>query len=550
MPPRRKKCKLVETSFEGVDSSSDSDSKDCFSVPPSPQKQVQKWNRSWLDIYTPSTSSEICVNPTKLQQVREALARMSGQKKGPGPKLLVLSGPCGASKSTTVSVLANEMQSGDVFNDRIVEYRESERISVFLNSCRYKTNCVVLIEELPNIYHKETLLEFRDSIREWVYSDDASPPLVLCLSEFEYEGDDSRAVYSLENSMTADTLLGREILSCAQVEVIKFNPIAVRFLSKTVKGILKQEGLTQYLGDASFTLHLNEWFKTGDIRSVISNLEMWAKCRNQSSATFNRENSLNIFHALGKIIYSSKEFEGDSNAVDLNSIAQVIESYPDKNAALLSLGLLENYHIYQDSKFPLAVAESICEGLSINDICSWGEIGIRATRLSLSKVVDKKSSTSKLKMKFPRHFKMLRTRGKVRAQIEAYRRYIAPQCSFSTLNLRDGYFLPLIYNAARKKKTTPLRYNRLGGKLKEIYADEDVTSEESATVDAYDQFQNDIDIAVRNERGNKNKQEEEEEEEDAQEKDNLSDPIEESSQSDTEFSSDGDIDYLISQGKL
>ncbi|KAI3404622.2 rad17 [Candida oxycetoniae] len=563
MPPRRKRCRVIESSFESVDTSSDSDHEGRFSVHPSPQKFSES-NHQWLDKYAPKNAFEICINPTKLKQVKDSLQKM--MRKQSSTKLLVLAGPCGSSKSTTVKVLAREMISdGDIFNDedQVIEYQESERISIFLQSCKYKTNSVILIEELPNVYHQETLMEFREALRHWIYSENTFAPLVLCLSEFEYEGNDKdneRARYSLENNMTVETLLSQEIFKSSKVEVIKFNSLAPRFLNKTIRPILKREGMVGLLNDRSFETYLADLYKVGDIRSIISNLEMWARFHKETSKVYARENSLSIFHALGKIIFSSKEFEGESgNMVNSNSIAKVIESYPEKNTALLNLGLLENYHIFRNSQFSLSVASSICNDLSISDICPIGEIGARSTRVNLSKAekASKDGATSKLKMKFPRHFKMLRMRSNIYNQVDQYRKYLSPESSFQTLNLIDGYYLPLILN--KRGKTHRLRYNRLGGKFQELYADENFVAEERTTLYAYDQFQNDIDTAIEEQARGRNNVDFDN---DLDDENISSDPIEDSSQtnadfsqsssssSDAGFSDDDEIDLLISQGKL
>ncbi|KAG5419012.1 rad17 [Candida metapsilosis] len=535
MPPKKKlKCKPSETSFEDVDISTDDESQDVFSVPPSPQK-TQLRQTPWLIKYAPKTTSEICINPTKLKQVKDALYKMKrGESKA---KVLILVGPCGSSKSTTIKLLAREINNADVFDDSLIEYDESENITQFLQSCKYKTSSVVLIEELPNVYHEDTLKEFRDAIKSWIFTEVTLPPLVLCISEFEYESERSQFSYGLENNMTSDTLLGREMLSHVGVETIRFNPLATRFLKKTVTTILKSEGLTTILNDAKFNLFLSELFKTGDIRSIILNLEMWVKFY-KSGVDYNRESAIGLFHAIGKVIYSSKEFEGDVQTVNAKTISQVLEMLPEKNLGLLNLGLLENYHIYQDSAFDLSIADSIADDLSFNDLSPFGEVGIRSTRLYLSKA-GPKTSISKLKMKFPRHFKVMKAIRKTATKIDEYRRYISPTSSIDNLNLIDGYYLPLIYNERRR---TRYRYNRLGGKLNEIYADDEpVVDDAAASSYEYDQFQNDIDLSI-------NRQE------DGDESDTLSDQIEESSSSfedsDDGFGSDAEIDLLISQGKL
>ncbi|KAI5957395.1 rad17 [Candida margitis] len=532
MPPKKKlKCKAFETSFEGVDTSTDDESQDVFSVPPSPQKP-QLRHTPWLTKYAPHTTSDICINPSKLKQVKEALYNMNTHQSK--TKVLVLVGPCGSSKSTAIKLLAKEMNSADVFNDNLIEYDESENITRFLQSCKYKTQSVVLIEELPNVYHEETLREFREAIRQWVFTGIALPPLVICISEFEYESGRMQYHYGLENNMTSETLLGRELRSYPELETIRFNSLATRFLKKTVNTILKSEGLTKLLNDAKFDAFLQELFKVGDIRSIILSLEMWVKFY-KAGVYYNRESTLGIFHAIGKVIYSSKEFEGDAQTINMHTVSQVMEMLPEKNLSLLNLGLLENYHIYQDANYDLSIAENIAEDLSVNDLSPVGEIGIRSTRLHLSKA-GPKSSTSKLKMKFPRHFKVLKVMRRTSTRLDEYRRYISPTSSAENLNLIDGYYLPMIFNRKRK---TRYKYNRLGGKLHEIYADENVAVDDHVTTYEYDQFQNDIDLAVNRLDGDN-------------ESDTLSDQVEESSfeDSDDGFGSDTEIDFLISQGKL
>ncbi|KAI5955175.1 rad17 [Candida jiufengensis] len=513
MAPSRKRCKIIESSFEQIYHSSDEEQ--VFLVPPSPTKKTT--SKQWLEKYQPKTASEICINPTKLKQVRDSLRKLINHQS----KILVLTGPCGSSKSTTIKILANEFYNGDIFNDNITEYDETEKFGRFLQNCKYKQGSTILVDELPNVYHNETLMEFRDALKQWIYTNDVTPPLVLCVSEYEYESDDfNRLSYTIENNMNVDTLLGREILGAPGVEIVKFNSIATRYLKKTITGILKSEELGRLMNDSKFDQFLTELYKVGDIRSIIFNLELWTKFH-KLGGDYNREDALNIFHAIGKIIYSSKE-------KDVDPVTQVIERYPDKNSDLLNLGLLENYHIYQDSNFDVKIAGDICNDLSINDIVSFGEVGMRSTRTNLEKA-GPKVSTLKLKMKFPRHFKMLKNIRKAHTQINSYRRYITPTTSFSDLNLIDGYYLPQIYNSQKK---TRYRYNRLGGKFLEVFADENTVDEPITNYD-YDQFQNDIDNKIT-----------------TTEDEEMSDQIQESDSDSDGFSSDDDIDYLISQGKL
>lgn len=582
MPPRRKKVKVevIESSFDEEISSESQELEnfDHWSVPKSqiqtqsiqsflsfssldlpehpyqPSRQHQQvQQQQWIDKYRPKNVSDICINPTKLKQVKESLLGMINHTSR--SKILILSGPSGSSKSTTIKLLANELlPHQDVFEDsKIIEYNELEDFLKFLQECKYKKESIVLIEELPNVYHQDTLIKFRQGLKNWIYQDILNlPPLVICLSELEYNsnGDNEgfRNSYSIDNNLTVDTLLSKEISKLDQVENIKFNKIANRFLKKTINKIIKDEHLIRSIGTTRLNEFLDEIFKIGDIRSIICNLEMWVKNVKSNSSigldSYLRENSINLFHAIGKIIYSTStvnDQKGNDN-IDLKSIEQVLNQYPDKNKDLLNLGVLENYHIYNDSQYDISLASCIVDDLSINDLLSIGNVGIRSTRVNLRKVP--KQGVNKMKMKFPRHFKMNKMIKKTSNQINSYRKYINPRNSFQDLNLIDGCLIPIIYN---KRKTQGFRYNRLGGKFQEIYADEDMPLKEEEEGDGiiyeYDQFEIDIQNRINEELEIDNSDDE------------LSDPIEDSQDDsnnndddDDVFLSDSELDLLLTQG--
>ncbi|RCK62358.1 Checkpoint protein RAD24 [Candida viswanathii] len=574
MPPRRKKIKVevIESSSDEEVSleSQDLENFDHWSVPKS-QKQTQSFqsflsfsstdspqlrsqhptpqpespiSHQWVDKYRPRYVSEICINPTKLKQVKDALRGMLNHTSR--AKILVLSGPSGCSKSTTVRLLAEELLPRDsLFDSRVIEYTELEDFARFLQECRYKTGSVVLVEELPNVYHLETLGKFRDALKNWIYQDIPNlPPLVICLTEIEYNNGDEggfRSSYSIDNNLTVDTLLSKEISKLEEVENIKFNKIANRFLKKTVNRIIKDEQLIKSIGTPKLNGFLEEIFKIGDIRSIIHNLEIWVKNVTLNSEismdSYLRENSINLFHAIGKVIYSTTTAgNAEDDSVDMKSIEQVLSQYPEKNKDLLNLGLLENYHIYNDTRYDLNLASNIVDDLSLSDIITLGDVGVRSTRVNLRKVPKNSNVPGKLKMKFPRHFKMNKMVRKTSNQINSYRRYISPKSSFEEINLVDGYFLPIIYN---KRRTSGFRYNRLGGKFQEIYADEDIpVEEEGGIIYEYDQFEIDIQNKINEELEVDNSDDE------------LSDPIEDSEQDNNNNNDDDDDDVFLSDSEL
>ncbi|EAZ63523.2 hypothetical protein PICST_28605 [Scheffersomyces stipitis CBS 6054] len=544
-------------------------------VPRVTSNQVeQSQSLQWIDKYAPSKSNDICINPQKLRQVRQLLYDMILNKSH--KRLLVLTGPAGSSKSTTVKLLADEIIASlpdhqlDEYgllgtssaDPHWIEYldgnsvegtNQSDSFEEFLTDAKYRVGsnmAVVLIEELPNVFHYETLLKFRNKIREWIYCNETLPPLVICLTDVEYTSEQGTRDYSytIDNNLTMDTLLGKELANSAQVEHIKFNSIANRFLKKTIGQLVKSErNVFNKIPYKELTEFMDEIIKIGDIRSVIFNLEMWATNYSKEAKWYNRENQINLFHAIGKIIYSSSEFsELSSDERDYNSVEQVLANYT--NNQLLNMAILENYSIYNDAHFPVECGSAIVDALSLNDLLTGEanrEYAIRSTRQILQ-AIPASSSTRKSKVKFPRQFKMVRQYNKTYAMIRSYQRYIDHE-SFQNLNLLDGYYLPLIYN---KRSKTRFRYNRLGGRFHEIHADESMgTNEEEEESQFYNRDQFEIDITEKiaeEERGDYSDQDELSEE--------ISDSEIEGDQGDDDdeagFSSDPELDVLISQGRL
>lgn len=531
---------------------------------------------SWVDKYHPKHSSELCINPLKLNQVKDALNEMLSPD--PSTKLLILTGPAGSSKSTTIKVLASEMigkrtslslSVGDPFLEYVDQLgTTTTQFSNFLQDCKFRigTNLsFILIEELPNVFHLETLNNFRDAIKDWIFCGENLPPLILCLTEIEYASENTYNSYNIENNLCVDTLLGKGISMLPQVKQIKFNGIAHRFMKKTVNTIIRNER-TVFKGLSGVDRFVEELIKIGDVRSVLFNLQWWVTNKKNSISnnpatkmippcdlpidvekifhSNTRETQLNLFHAIGKIIHSSTEFDHmKSEENDFYSVEKVLQLFTHTNFGLLNLAILENYTLYHDSNYDLQTASEIVDGLSVNDLLIRSEesreIGIKQARIKLRSVGGSRGS-SKLnyRVKFPRHFKMIREFNSTQLKIRNYQRYIDHRNSFQNLNLIEGYYLPIIYNRRYRKHYS---YNRLGGSFQVIFADDLLpVEEETEKVGPVDQFQVDIVEKIKGEA---------EIEEDSEGE--MSDPIQETDvESEEEDWSDEELDLLISQGRV
>lgn len=451
----------------------------------------------WVDKYRPLVASKACVNPKKLAEVRHALELMvSGSS---ATRILVVSGPPGSSKSTVVELVARELGP-------LIEY-PGGNFRDFLNGCRH-VNGVIMVEELPNVFHGDTLDEFRACLAEWLYGR-RGPPLVLVLSEIDMPSD--ARIYSVETCLCVETLLGRSLASAAGVQRIRFLHIAKTFMERTLKGICAAEGLPHSAIDAL----------GGDIRLAVCNLEFWAL-----PLSVGRDLLLLLFHAVGKVVHSSARYSGlGAEEADAQSVLDVLDSYA--NHGLLQLALLENYQIVHISVQQAAAAT---DALSTADVLRSHDYGVGAVR-SLLRSAEKKGRTQP--MKFPRHFKVLREANRVRLEVGAYAQ--RHNVSFDVANLLDGCLVPLIRNSTRFQKMHPTRYtyNRLGGRLRELSAEEGVTvmdTEHEAETGLRDQFavERELETELQSE---------------------IDDAIEDSDETD-EMDDFDDVDWLVSQGKL
>ena len=214
-----------------------------------------------------------------------------------------------------------------------------------------KAHRIILINEFPNVSLNDTniLQSFRSSIMEYLTSFTpsiasyhkslgiSSPfiPLVMIITETRLTS--SAAV---NESFTAHRLLGSELLNHTGVSVIDFGPIAATFLSKALNLVLQKEARRSGRRRIPSSSVLKKLGEVGDIRSAIGSLEFlcvrgddrydWggrvaAKGKKGASASSSftkmeqqslemvtqREASLGIFHAVGKVVYNKRH--GDNN---------------------------------------------------------------------------------------------------------------------------------------------------------------------------------------------------------------------------------------------
>ncbi|KAK5283704.1 RFC checkpoint protein Rad17 [Exophiala xenobiotica] len=324
-------------------------------------------HRPWADRYGPSNLEELVVHKRKVGDVQNWLqGKIAGRN---GQKLLVLKGPAGSGKTTTLSLLAQAMglQLVHWHNPAVSEAGANNSTALqfeeFLNrggqfgslafdrdsmtSDTSKTDSahrVLVIEEFPATMTR--LHSFRSAVLQYLARSRAAstitlrgqqspsdnpPPVVLIISETLLSSSTA-----LTDSFTAHRLLGPEILNHPYVTVMEFNPVAPTFVTKALDLVMKKEARDSRRRRMPGPAVIQRLADMGDVRSAVNSLEFlclrggdgleWsgtvaAKAKKSSKDTVpltemernslqlvsQRETTLDMFHAAGKIVYNKRE---------------------------------------------------------------------------------------------------------------------------------------------------------------------------------------------------------------------------------------------------
>ncbi|KAK4131770.1 hypothetical protein BT67DRAFT_485581 [Trichocladium antarcticum] len=359
--------------------------------------------RPWSERFGPVGLDELAVHKRKVLDVRRWLDEVfSGRL---GQRLLVLKGPAGSGKTTTLRLLARDMRcevlewknpassfgiTGYGYQSAAVQFEEflgrggkfgqldveSEEegtppppaplSSAPLGNGTDKGSDrrLILVEEFPNTFMRSSagLVAFRNAIEQFLaantpapggsgYSHHAEPitPIVMVISETLLTTTSASA-----DSFTAHRLLGPEILRHPGTGMIEFNPIAPTFLSKALELVVQKEARKSGRRRTPGPIVLQRLGEIGDIRNAISSLEFlcvkgdddteWGskvaftkpkrgsrdvpvltKGEQESLELISqREATLGIFHAVGKVVYNKR---GDFPAASAEAAAEMLPDY-------------------------------------------------------------------------------------------------------------------------------------------------------------------------------------------------------------------------------
>ena len=272
----------------------------------------------WTEKHAPTKVCELCVQPKKIQEVREWMIQSYSSIQDQNSKLLVLTGGPGIGKSTMCKVLAKELGINIVqWNDSQnvvtsnIGYTQSQlsSFSEFLNSASsfqslpclssssYMNQNLLLIENLPNLHSEESEIQLRAVMTEFLSR--AFYPAIFIFSDTN-EGK--------VNSSHLEKLIEPTLLYSQKVKIVHINPTTKAKLKRACERVAKRER-SQIPESFKQEIDLST---NGDIRSATLALQfiLVGKKRQKSTGESNilaRDNKLSPFHVLGKILYAKRE---------------------------------------------------------------------------------------------------------------------------------------------------------------------------------------------------------------------------------------------------
>jgi len=386
----------------------------------------------WINRHKPDRLEDLAVNPKKVEEVRGWIENI-----GKSGGILLISGPSGSGKTATILALAKrlgieieewvnpieQVNYGDtkglleddghfVPYDTVGYSSKSKQFKDWLRGAKYAPlnsdnsgGCskLILIEDMPNYKVEEFhhILETYSNSRSRV-------PLVFVISE----------TASAKKSGSTKQIFPPELLERLRIQSIVFNPVTttniVKILTKMAvtesqKGVRKfrvpdktsLENLAESVGGdirgAVNALQFSCLNETGDLRKAFEGVSKIASSKPGKNGTKNdrvmdselskiggKDQSLVMFHALGKILYAKRSDQVEKFPLPKHlekHTRKVLKSNPDEVIEKTTLSP-DPFNCFLHHNYPpfftkIQDVQRLSEYFSVSDLFlnEWGTTG-------------------------------------------------------------------------------------------------------------------------------------------------------------------------------
>ncbi|KAJ3682598.1 hypothetical protein LUZ60_015171 [Juncus effusus] len=298
----------------------------------------------WAEKHKPQSLSDLAVHKKKVEEVKNWLEeRLNTPRQGFGDYTLLITGQAGVGKSTVIQVLAKELgfelcewktptptlwsehlhntNSGLRYMSKLEEFetfteKTRKYTSLKTNTESINKPFVILIDDLPVTNGKLGLNRLTKCLTDLTRL--TRFPTIILLTQChktETAGDNSSWHWEQLESL----------IEKAGAHKIAFNPITVNSMKKTLFKITKQE---KYSEISTESIEHIAKSSGGDIRNAITSLQYFClnpernslitgqnqeSCGAQSlTSSFGKDETLSLFHALGKFLHNKREINVDS----------------------------------------------------------------------------------------------------------------------------------------------------------------------------------------------------------------------------------------------